>query len=300
MSLTKRREMTEENLAAHQANGRQAHGPVTAEGKANSAAANLRHGFYSQSRAEVLLALGEEPADYLRLMESLHEDLHPRQGLEDQLVTNMGETLWGMRRAQRMREGLALKRIQIRAFGEQMTATAHAAKAFENLEPFEQLRAALSRRDNGPTEEEIESFVESRKKDSSPETLDFISLLNSLSEPMEAAERKAVLRQARSQLTSLMDGCETAAWTMARQAENIHSPENLAALMAPEGSNALLLQKMEDSHLRRLWRLTNTLMKIRQGGLAPKDVKNEDRSGNVYENKGTDDIMSDQETDSSA
>jgi hypothetical protein len=292
--------MTEENLAAHQANGRQAQGPVTPEGKANSAAANLRHGFYSQSRAEVLIALGEDPEDYLCLMESLKKDLHPREGLEDQLVTNMGETLWGMRRAQRMREGLALKRIQVRALGEQMTATAHAAKAFENLEPFEQLRAALSRRDKGPTEEEIESFVESCKKDSSPETRDFILLLTSLNEPMETAERKAALRQARVQLTSLMDGYETAAWTMARQAENIHSPENLAALMAPDGSNALLLQKMEDSHLRRLWRLTNTLMKIRQGGLAPKDVKNEDRSGNVYENKGTDDILSDQETDSSA
>jgi hypothetical protein len=300
MSLTKRREMTEENLAAHQANGRQAHGPVTPEGKANSAAANLRHGFYSQSRAEVLIALGEEPEDYLRLMESLKEDLRPRQGLEDQLVTSMGETLWGMQRAQRMREGLALKRIQIRSLGEQMTATAHAAKAFENLEPFEQLRAALSRRDNGPTAEEIESFVESRKKDSSPETRDFILLLTSLNEPMEAAERKVALREARAQLTRLMDGYESAAWTMARQAEKVQSPENLAALMAPDGSNALLLQKMEDSHLRRLWRLTNTLMKIRQGGLAPKDVKNEDRSGNVYENKGTDDILSDQETDRSA
>ena len=57
---------------------------------------------------------------------------------------------------------------------------------------------------------------------------------------------------------------------------------------------------MEDSHLRRLWRLTNTLMKVRQGGLTPKDVKNEDRSGNVYENKGPDDKMPDEKSDISA
>ena len=70
MSLTKPREMTEESLAAHQANAQQSQGPVTPEGKANSAAANLRHAFYSQSRAEVLLALGERPDDYLCLVES--------------------------------------------------------------------------------------------------------------------------------------------------------------------------------------------------------------------------------------
>ena len=36
------------------------------------------------------------------------------------------------------------------------------------------------------------------------------------------------------------------------------------------------------------WR-THTLMKVRQGGLTLKDVKNEGRPGNVYENKGTSD-----------
>ena len=64
---------------------------------------------------------------------------------------------------------------------------------------------------------------------------------------------------------------------------------NLAALMASGDDDALHLQRMEDSSLRRLWRLTNTLMKVRQGGLNLKDVKNEGRPGNVYENKGPSD-----------
>ncbi len=44
-------------------------------------------------------------------------------------------------------------------------------------------------------------------------------------------------------------------------------------LMATEDHKGVLLQRMEDSHLRRLWRLTNTLAKVRQGVLQKKDVK---------------------------
>jgi hypothetical protein len=54
----------------------------------------------------------------------------------------------------------------------------------------------------------------------------------------------------------------------------------------------MFLQIMEDSRLRQLWRLTNTLIKVRKGALIHKDVKNEGTSGDVYENKGEDDIMS--------
>jgi hypothetical protein len=49
---------------------------------------------------------------------------------------------------------------------------------------------------------------------------------------------------------------------------------------------------MEDSSLRHLWRLTNMLFRVRNGALAPRDVKNEDRPGYVYENKDDNDKMS--------
>jgi hypothetical protein len=32
--------------------------------------------------------------------------------------------------------------------------------------------------------------------------------------------------------------------------------------MAPQDENALLMQRMEDSSLRQLWRLTNVLFKV--------------------------------------
>ena len=58
----------------------------------------------------------------------------------------------------------------------------------------------------------------------------------------------------------------------------MQSPENLAALMAPRDENALLMQRMEDSSLRQLWRLTNMLFRVRNGALTLRDVKNEDRT----------------------
>jgi hypothetical protein len=80
MSLIHKQEMTEENLAAKRSNGCQTQGPVTPEGKANSAAANLRHGFYCQAPNRALTALGEDPEEYAGLMNSLENDLV--EGLE--------------------------------------------------------------------------------------------------------------------------------------------------------------------------------------------------------------------------
>ena len=42
------------------------------------------------------------------------------------------------------------------------------------------------------------------------------------------------------------------------------------------------MQRMEDSSLGQLWRLTNVLFKVRNGALTQKDVKNEGTSGDVY------------------
>jgi hypothetical protein len=162
----------------------------------------------------------------------------------------------------------------------------------ELLEPFERLEAALARRDDGPTAAEIQAFVKSRDDNPDAEMQEFILLLKSLNKPAEERERKAARRKARSQLHRMMESYRVLCWQLARQAEKVRSSENLAALMAPRDQNALLMQRMEDSNLRQLWRLTNTLIKVRKGALTKKDVKNEDRSDYVYENKGEYDKMS--------
>ena len=51
------------------------------------------------------------------------------------------------------------------------------------------------------------------------------------------------------------------------------------------------------AHLLQSWRLTRTLMKIREGVLDQKDSKNEDRSEEVIENKGQDDNMPEKKSD---
>jgi hypothetical protein len=61
---------------------------------------------------------------------------------------------------------------------------------------------------------------------------------------------------------------------------------------------------MEDSSLRliydcrfakcappRLWRLTNTLTKVRNKALTHKDVKNEECSSEFFENKGAKNVL---------
>jgi hypothetical protein len=63
--------------------------------------------------------------------------------------------------------------------------------------------------------------------------------------------------------------------------------------MAPNNEDATFLQGMKNSRLRPLWRLTHTLIKVRNGALTHKDVKNEDRPDYVYENKGVNDTMTD-------
>ena len=55
----------------------------------------------------------------------------------------------------------------------------------------------------------------------------------------------------------------------------------------------MFLQRIGNSSLCPLWRLTNTLIKVKNGAHTQRDVKNEGTSGDVYENKGARDIITD-------
>jgi len=306
--------MTEENLAAHRANGSQSQGAVTPEGKARVAAVNLRHGFYSQTPNGALTALGEDPQEYAQLLNSLENNL--AEGLESELVQRIGRALWRMMRAERMQDGLALKRIEGAKQMQDFTVRCQFVQNYENLERYENLADALARRD-GPTRAEINTFVEGFGKDPDAEMQEFFVLLRSLEkqeeeeegsatesagsvpEKPEAEERewKAARRKARAQLNEMKENYRRSCVQSKEQLENMQSAENLAALVAPQDQNALLMQRMEDSNLRQLWRLTNVLFKLRNGALAQRDVKNEGTSGDVYENKGTNDTMPDNQDD---
>ena len=309
MSLVHKPEMTEENLAAHRANGSQSQGAVTPEGKARVAAVNLRHGFYSQAPNGALTALGEDPQEYAELMNSLENDL--AEGLKSELVQRIGRALWRMKRAERMQDGLAAKRVQGAKQMQEFTGLSQRIRAADNLARYETLAGALARRD-GPTRAEIRTFVKSFGDDPGADMQEFFLLLRSLEKPAEeeqgpaaeslgtgpgkpvAEERewKAARRKARAQLKEMTESYRRVCVQLAEQLDDMQSPENLAAMMAPQDEKALLMQRMEDSSLRQLWRLTNVLFKVRNGALTHRDVKNEGTSGDMYENKGASDIMS--------
>ena len=109
MSLRKKSTMTEESIAASQANGRESHGPATFEGRERIRAARTRHGFYSQAEAMALTCLGEDPADLERLRKNLHNNLQPPSPLEEELAEHLAQVVWRWRRASRMQEGFALR-----------------------------------------------------------------------------------------------------------------------------------------------------------------------------------------------
>ncbi len=293
MSLIHPQEMTEENLAAKRANGGMSQGPVTPEGKANSAAANLRHGFYSKAPNGALAALGEDPQEYADLMNALENNL--AEGLENELVQRIGRALWRMKRAERIQDGLALKRIKAAKEIREMTALPQRVRAHESLQRYEDLAEALARR-SGPTPDEIHAFVEGFGDDPPEEMQEFFALLKSLNKLPDGPERKAARRNAREQLQQMTESYRNGCIEFAKRLDDMESPESLAAQIAPQDEKALLMQRMEDSSLRQLWRLTNVLFKVRNGALAhKKDVKNEDRTDYVHENKGDDDTMSGEE-----
>jgi hypothetical protein len=242
----------------------------TPKTEATPTAFHFRKGFMNNSKFEVLMGMGEDPREYGEMMEALLEDLQPRRGLESQLVEQMGETFWRMRRSQRIRDGVALKNIRAKVPGEDMAATVRSSQAFNAMEPFERLGKALARRGQGPTAAEIEEFVSSRESEPSPAMQEFITLLNSLDQPMEEKDRRAARRKARKQLAALQEPYAILATQCMVRSERVQGAVNLAALMAPEDNKSMYLQRLEDANFRRLWRLINALGKVRQGALEKK------------------------------
>ncbi len=295
MSLVKKPEMTEENLAAHRANGAHSHGAVTPEGQARVAAANLRHGFYAKAPNGALTALGEDPEEYADLKNSLENNLV--EGLEGELRQRIVDTLWRMKRAVRIQNGLALKRIQAATDIWEANTGPQRLQAYKNLQRYEDLADALTRRGNHPTPAEIHTFVENFSDDPSEEMKEFFLLLKSLNKLEPGPERNAARRKARAQLKRMDESYRRLCIKVAERLDEMQSPEILAAKTAPLDEKSQLMQRLEDSNLRQLWRLTNLLLRVRNEVPTPRDVRNEATSGDMYENKGEDDKMSGENDD---
>ena len=119
MSLRKEPKITAKRIAASRANGRRSRGPLTTEKREKIRAALLRHGFSVAAEEEAMRALGEDPADFLKLLEALWEEWNPIGGLQEGLVIRLARAMWLMNRADRMQEGYALRQAQDVSSGRQ-------------------------------------------------------------------------------------------------------------------------------------------------------------------------------------
>jgi len=306
MSLVHKQEMTEKNLAAKRRNGGKGRGPVTPAGKAHSAAAMLRHGFYSRARDEAMIALGEDPKEYRGLLQSLVDDLEPGAGLQSELVLRMGRALWRMQRAERMQDGLAVKRVQN---GLQMEELAVTPRLLHNNDISERLGAIgqmMNRSGTPPTAAEIEALVDAFGDNPPKDIQELFPLVRSFGEAASKAPRPASENGNMGAIPSSAEGEE---WDPVRQKlhaaltevavhylktgdllmeiyDKARSPANIAALMAPKDENAMFIQKMEDSNLRQLWRLTKMFLMIKRSrGEVEEDDQSLTASDYVDENE---------------
>ena len=284
MPLIHKQQMTQKNLAAKRANARKSRGAVTAAGKARSAAAKLLHGFYSQERDEAMMALGEDPQEYAALLRSLVEDLRPRAGLQSQVVLRMRDALWRMQRAERMQDGLAIKRVRKGLEIDQLVAgprILHVRGIYEGLCAIGRM---LNREDSTPLPGEIAALMDAFGDTPPDDVRKLFPLLRAYGEaaakapgpanenrhsgptpsPDAGQEREAARQKLDAALDEVIMPHARAEELVEKEFDRIHSPENVAALMAPRNENALLMQRMEDSSLRQLWRLTRLFWMIKR------------------------------------
>jgi len=289
MSLIHRQKMTQKGLAAKRRNGRAGHGPVTTAGKARAVAARLLHGFYSSRQDEVMTALGEDPREFEELLKSLLQSFQPRPGLESQLVLRMARVLWRQRRADRVQDAAALRHVKTRTQTEQLALGPRLIRVRAIYQKLLDLSAALTNHEAPPTPSPLEAFL-AYFKASDPELQNLCAALSAFLEPLRNASpqvpdasdgsgsssKEGELAEARKKLEdALFDAScryrNSLDWRVA-EIDEISSPANVAALMAPaESRDDHLMQRMEDSWARQLWRLTRLLITLQNSGFGDAD-----------------------------
>src|SRR5208282_2896540 len=96
MSLIKKQPVSEKKLAAVRQNQKLSHGAMTAKGRERIRAAHLRHGFDAEAEGATLRALGEDPAQFQELLESLWETYQSSDAAQEGLVIRLARVTWLM------------------------------------------------------------------------------------------------------------------------------------------------------------------------------------------------------------
>ena len=92
---------TNARMKANRKNAKKSTGPRTEDGKARVAKNALKHGLLARDT----VLPGEDPADFDRQLSALEADLQPANSLEFELVRQIADSQWRMRRLTRLETG---------------------------------------------------------------------------------------------------------------------------------------------------------------------------------------------------
>ena len=92
--------------AANRANSLKSTGPQTKLGKAHSSRNAIKFGVFARLPVASMKELGEDPAAFEQLSESLRQALCPQDGFEQMLVEDMAEIRWRRQRLMRAEAGM--------------------------------------------------------------------------------------------------------------------------------------------------------------------------------------------------
>ena len=99
---------TKKQLQANRNNAKLSTGPKTDEGKRICAQNALKHGL--RSRHPVIP--GEDPVEYQHKLDQLRADIKPMNALEDDLVEQIADTSWRLKRLSRIEAAIERDRIE--------------------------------------------------------------------------------------------------------------------------------------------------------------------------------------------
>ena len=284
MSLVRRHRVSEKKLAANRRNGPRARGASTAEGKARAAVANLRHGFYSKSAEVALRALGEDPAEFKRRLQSLVDTYQPANALEMGLVMQLARALWRMERFHRLAESLAVKHLEQARKNREIKEAILRMPLFEKLDRLKELFGATCM-DLEPIvgPEEMQVFEKCRGDLRAEKAKEILELLLRLRKPgdledlgpaakmldpdgqipaAEGEERKAARRELCRVLALEIEALEKEILGDDDDPEGAHAQFDRDKMLATAQPQAALMNRGEESSLRQVWRLIHLLMNI--------------------------------------
>ena len=112
MSLTRKRKPSPKQVEANRQNGRKSKGPRTPQGKLGVVLNAFKHGLHAQPLVQAMLAIGEKPRAYFRLLAQLIASLRPANPHQRLLVEDICHLRCEKERLQRARLGLIAGRMR--------------------------------------------------------------------------------------------------------------------------------------------------------------------------------------------